>query len=253
MPDRVSGPVSGPVSDTVSGPKPGNRTGAIFFLHGHGGNALNEIRNSAFLKMADDLGVAFIAVDGVDGTWSFPNAPQTRRDEFSFFDQVLSDASKRFGIDRQKTMLSGFSSGAFMTWYLACDNAGRFSGYAPVAGAFWEPLPESCRSKTIPYLFHTHGTTDKVVPLEGRWLGGGRWKQGDVRKSFDVWLRQAGIEHQRPETYQDGDLECSRWSPADGVLELCLHSGGHSVKAEWLRKAWEKLARARHWELITSR
>ncbi|WP_209007603.1 alpha/beta hydrolase family esterase [Roseibium litorale] len=225
--------------------------GAIFFLHGHGGNALNEIRNKSFLQMADDLGVAFIAVDGLDGTWSFPTAPQHKRDEFAFFDHVLADAEKHFGINRERTLLSGFSSGAFMTWYLACDNAGRFSGYAPIAGAFWEPLPESCTSETIPYLFHTHGTSDQMVPMEGRWIGE-RWKQGDVMKSFDVWLRQADIEDQVPETYQDGDLACRRWTPREGVLELCLHPGGHGVKAGWIRRAWNKLAEARHWDLIKS-
>lgn len=227
--------------------------GAIFFLHGHRGNGINGIRNASFRKMADDLGVAFIAVEGLEGRWSFPTAPDHKRDEFVFFDHVLADAEQRFGIDRERTLLSGFSSGAFMTWYLACDDAGRFSGYAPVAGAFWEPLPESCSSKSIPYLFHTHGTSDTVVPMEGRWLGDGRWKQGDVLKSFDVWLRQAGIAETTPESFEEGELACRKWAPEEGALELCLHSGGHSVKAEWIRRAWQRLGEARHWPVINSR
>lgn len=233
------------------GMKASKPKGAIFFLHGHRGKAINQIRNKSFLNMADELGVAFIAVQGLEGTWSFPTAPHHLRDEFSFFDRVLENVSKRFGVKRDRTLLAGFSSGAFMTWYLACDDAERFSGYAPIAGAFWKPLPESCKTRE-PYLFHVHGTSDKVVPLAGRALGGGRWIQGDVYKSFDVWLHQASVSEDSARQYTSGNLQCERWSPKGGVLELCLHDGGHSVRAEWITRAWMELAKARGWPEYTT-
>ncbi|MEQ8374334.1 MAG: polyhydroxybutyrate depolymerase [Roseibium aggregatum] len=220
--------------------------GAIFFLHGHRGKAINEIRNQSFRKMADDLGVAFVAVQGMNGTWSFPTAPRNLRNEPAFFDSVLQDLSDRFGIDRSRTMLSGFSSGGFMTWYMACEDSGMFAGYAPIAGAFWEPLPQSCVTET-PYLFHVHGTSDTVVPLEGRWLGGGKWKQGDVFKSFDVWRRKDGLSETAPKTHTEGNLTCETWQPKHGFLELCLHDGGHSVSASWIKRAWNELAEMKGW------
>lgn len=221
--------------------------GAIFYLHGHRGKAVNAIRNQGFQRMADKLGVAFVAVQGVNGTWSFPTAPRNLRDESVFFDKVLSDLEDRFEVERDKTMLSGFSSGGFMTWYLACENAGRFSGYAPIAGAFWEPLPENCPTDN-PYLFHVHGTSDTVVPLAGRWLGGGQWKQGDVFESFDVWRRQNGLSEASSEKLTDGNLECQRWAPEGGLFELCLHDGGHSVEAKWIERAWTELGAIKGWD-----
>jgi len=221
--------------------------GAIFYLHGHRGKAVNAIRNQGFQRMADKLGVAFVAVQGINGTWSFPTAPRNLRDEPVFFDNVLSDLEDRFGVERDKTMLSGFSSGGFMTWYLACENAGRFSGYAPIAGAFWEPLPKNCPTDN-PYLFHVHGTSDTVVPLAGRWLGGGQWKQGDVFESFDVWRRQNGLSEASSEKLTDGNLECERWAPEGGLFELCLHDGGHSVEAKWIERAWTELGAIRGWD-----
>jgi polyhydroxybutyrate depolymerase len=226
--------------------------GAVFYLHGHRGKAVNAIRNKNFQKLADDLGVAFVAVQGIDGTWSFPTAPRNLRDEYSFFDRVLEDLSDRFGVDGTRTLLSGFSSGGFMTWYLACENAGRFAGYAPIAGAFWKPLPEDCPSEP-PYLFHVHGTSDTVVPLAGRPLGGGRWHQGDVFKSFDVWLRQTGLASREPAAFAIGNLRCERWRPQGGLLELCLHDGGHDVRAAWLKRAWYELAKARGWDDVNAR
>jgi len=225
----------------------GDPSGAIFFLHGFRGNALNEIRNTGFQKMADDLGVVFVAIDGIEGTWSFPGSPRDYRDEFAFFGDVVADVSQRFGVDRQKTMLSGFSSGGFMTWYTACDDADHFGGYAPIAGAFWKPLPESCPTHA-PFLFHVHGTADKVVPLEGRPLGGGRWHQGNVFESFDMWRRQSDLPAEPSGTYKAGDLRCEEWQPESGLLELCLHDGGHSIRADWISRAWQRLGAARGWD-----
>jgi len=225
---------------------PSKPLGAILYLHGHRGQAVNVMKNGSFKVMADELGVAFVAVQGVNGTWSFPTAPRALRNEPAFFDTVLEDLSSRFGIDRDRTLLTGFSSGGFMTWYLACENSGRFSGYAPIAGAFWEPLPTECPTKP-PYLFHVHGTGDTVVPLEGRWLGGGQWKQGGVFESFGIWRRQTGLHDTPPETLTDGTLFCERWHPETGLLELCLHDGGHNVRAEWIRRAWSLLASFKGW------
>lgn len=233
-----------PGHEAASKRQPGGRVGAIVFLHGHRGNGLNEIRNRSFQALADDLGVAFVAVEGLQGTWSFPNAPHALRDEPAFFDAVLADLTGRFPVDRSKILLSGFSSGAFMTWALACQQPDRFAGYAPIAGAFWEPLPDHCAGPA-PYLYHTHGTTDEVVPLAGRYLGGGRFKQGDVYESLKVWLRAEGRSLDRGESHGEPGLSCTSWAMASGRLELCLHDGGHSVRAEWLKRAWRNLERDR--------
>ncbi|GAA0780609.1 polyhydroxybutyrate depolymerase [Roseibium denhamense] len=230
-----------------SGKTAGSSLGAIFYLHGHRGKAVNAIRNKNFQQLADDLGVAFVAVQGVNGTWSFPTAPRNLRDEPAFFDGVLSDLEHRFDVDVDRTLLSGFSSGGFMTWYLACADSKRFSGYAPIAGAFWEPLPQSCPTDA-PYLFHVHGTSDTVVPLEGRWLGGGQWKQGDVFESFAIWRQQNNLSEESAIAYQDGKLSCQRWQPETGLLELCLHDGGHSVEAGWMKRAWKTLSGLKGWD-----
>jgi len=222
------------------------KLGAVVFIHGYRGNGRNEIRNKSFQKMADELGVALIAAQGIKGTWSFPTAPRNLRDEFAYFDAITSDAAEHHGVDRDRILISGFSSGGFMTWYLACQDAGNYAGYAPIAGAFWKPLPEKCPS-AAPFLFHVHGTSDKVVPLEGRPLGGGKWHQGDVFKSFDIWRRQTGQTDKAASTYTEGKLSCERWTPEHGVLELCLHEGGHSIRAEWIKRAWRELSLARGW------
>ena len=82
------------------------------------------------------------------------------------------DAAAR-GVDRSRVLLAGFSRGGSMVWDVACHAPVTARAYAPVAGAFWEPLPASCQGGAD--LFQTHGWADRVIPLEGRSVAGGRW------------------------------------------------------------------------------
>ncbi len=144
--------------------------GAIVFAHGWKGSAAAEMRNRSWAKLADELNVAFIAADGENGGWSYPGSPMQYRDEFAYFENLVSDITTRFPIRRDQLMASGFSLGGSMVWNLACYRSPLFAGYAPIAGAFWDPIPQHCPTPT-PTLFHVHGMSDRTVPLGGRPIG----------------------------------------------------------------------------------
>ena len=110
------------------------------------------------------------------GSWSFGTRPPLR-DELAFVREVLTDAEARFHIDRGRVLLTGFSVGGSLVWYLACAAPRDFAAFAPVAGGFWQPLPETCAGPVK--LLHTHGWRDRTVPLEGRPLRPGL-EQGDI-------------------------------------------------------------------------
>jgi len=228
----------------------GQKTGAIVYFHGYRGSAEGVMANKGLMQVAKDLSVALISPHGDGRTWSFPGSPSQRRDEFAFVEAVMADALARFPIDPDRVMASGFSMGGSMVWFLACQAPARFAGYAPIAGAFWEPLPEACElaPPALAHLFHVHGRTDTVVPLAGRPIANGRAHQGDTFKSIDVWLRPLGADIAKS-SYPDGKLDCAFWTPAgDGGIELCLHGGGHSMRPAWVARAWGKLAAAKGWK-----
>ncbi len=232
------------------GAKPSERIGAILYLHGYGGTAENAIRNKALVRMASDLGVALIAPQGADRSWSFPGSPQERRDDIAFVAAVLDDATRRLPIDPDKILASGFSVGGSMVWYLACNLGDRFAGFAPVAGAFWEPLPQSCPGPE-PNLFHVHGTSDTVVPMAGRAIGD-RARQGDVMEGWKLWETKGACAGEVPESFslERLGLECERRARCNGkTLELCLHPGGHAFKAVWVARAWRELAALKGWRV----
>ena len=214
--------------------------GAIVHAHGYRGTAAGVMRNKGLSRMASRLGVALIAPKSGGDDWIIPGAPR-RGDvdgsvEFNYFEAMLSDAAARFPIDRARLMASGFSAGGMMVWNLACYRGDMFAGFAPISGTFWEPVPDACASAPV-NLIHTHGTSDKVVPIEGRRIAD--TKQGSVTKALSLFERLG--EFGAPTVSVDGELTCSRRTNGGGkILEYCTHPGGHSIKSKWLERAWRR-------------
>jgi polyhydroxybutyrate depolymerase len=228
--------------DGASAAKP---VGAIVYFHGFRSSAAASMRFESLVRVAEELGVALIAPDGLEKSWSFPNAPRARRDELAFMHLVLDDALARFPIDPARVMSAGFSIGGTMSWYMACYLGERFAGHTPISGTFWRPHPAECPGPD-PFISHVHGTADKVFPLEGRLIRQ-TWQQGNTPEAVAFFRTRGGnapvVEH-----YQDGKLDCTNAATVNGgAVELCLHEGGHSVRGEWIKRGWMRLAAFKGW------
>ncbi|AOO81324.1 hypothetical protein BHK69_13385 [Bosea vaviloviae] len=219
----------------------GERSGAILYFHGYQGSADETIADQGLVAVAQRLGVALIAADGMARTWSYPGSPGHHRDEFAYVGRVLDDVAQRFPVDPGRIMASGFSQGGSMVWYLACRMPARFAGFAPIAGAFWEPLPRGCAGPR-PNLIHVHGVSDTTVPLAGRSLRSG-YRRGDVFKSLAI-LAPGGCTASLAAAIEapadPPQLTCRLASGCAGParLELCRHTGGHIAAATWVERAW---------------
>jgi polyhydroxybutyrate depolymerase len=222
---------------------------AVMFLHGHGGDGAGVYNNAGMTKAILSRGYALIAPSGRDrdgnngGSWSFhPERPE-RRDETAFLRSVLDDAAARYGIDRDRVLLSGFSIGGSMVSYAACEDPGLAAAYAPVSGSFWRPHPTEC-SGTV-RLLHTHGWTDTTVPLEGRFLGGnggttGQIAQGDVFHAMEIWRATNGCTEMRADAFStEGTFWHRRWDRCTpgSALEFVLFPGAHGVPKGWAEMA----------------
>ncbi|GAA6158545.1 hypothetical protein NBRC116589_07190 [Ruegeria sp. HU-ET01832] len=212
----------------------------VVFLHGYGGSGTGTMKNRSMVKPLLARGYAVMAPEGLERpsrpgikSWNFyPGFGD--RDETAFLTEVVDDAAERFGIDRDRVILGGFSAGGFMVNYLACDAPETFSAYVPVSGGFWRPHPETCEGPVR--LFHTHGWIDNVVPLEGRLLGGGRFHQGDIFAGLEIWRLANGCVDTKPSGFSTtGPFMRRYWSGcADGsALEFALFPGGHTVPKGW--------------------
>jgi polyhydroxybutyrate depolymerase len=223
----------------------GGSVPALFYLHGWGGSSAGVMKNAAMRKALAARGYALIAPEGdrtVPGrkqrSWGIRNGRTYARDDISFIAQVMDDAVQ-YGIDRDRILLTGFSVGGSMVWDTACHAPRTARAYAPIAGAFWESLPEVCQAPVD--MFHTHGWTDRVVPIEGRKVANGTLTQGDVFASLAILRETLGCDPHIPDTMpldEDSNYWLRSWSncPA-GRIDFMLHPGGHATPKGWLSRA----------------
>ena len=147
----------------------------------------------------------------------------------------MADVRAKTGLGDVPVLLAGFSRGGSMVWDIACDDPEFASAYAPLAGAFWDALPETCAAPVM--LYHTHGWNDRTVPLEGRAFSfeGRSVVQGDVWASLKILRATNGCDARQPErnSFED-DLWFRHWTDcAAGEIQLMLHKGGHGAPSGW--------------------
>lgn len=212
--------------------------GAFIFFHGYKGSADRQMRDRRLVETVHKHGLAFVAPDGLQGTWSHPNAPGRYRDEQQYVEQVLDDLRTRFGFNAGNVLIGGFSQGASMAWYTLCQQGHRVAGAVPFSGVFWAPLPdpESCVSD-LPPIVHFHGAADRTFPLEGRVVGRS-FRQGDTFKSAEILSRRAGCDLQEDVAAQIGGVGCKVFRGCTrGEVAVCVHDGAHDIRSEHLDAA----------------
>ncbi|MEO9683131.1 MAG: polyhydroxybutyrate depolymerase [Tateyamaria sp.] len=213
--------------------------GIVIHLHGGGGRGRGML-NSGLGKEAVKRGYVFVAPNGYHPGARFVNNWSVRAkgtnyegDDGVFLRDVLADVRTKTGLVDAPVMLAGFSRGASMAWDVACHDPTFADAYAPVAGAFWDDLPEICAAPVN--LFLTYGWNDRTVPLEGRSLRGGTVIQGDVWASLKVLRETNGCTARQPESSSfEGDLWLRHWTDCNaGDIQLMLHKGGHGAPSGW--------------------
>jgi len=209
----------------------------VFYFHGHSDSGAVTIADPYMKKSLDEAGILLVAMDGENRSWSFPGKLTGSRDDVAYTAAVLADVKKRFPVDPSLLLASGFSVGASMVWNVACSLGNAFSGYAPMSGSYWEPMPDNCPGGPVT-LRHIHGTADRTVPLAGRSLRNGQFKQGDSNESFRRLLARNGCGVQPDHVSTRGVLTCRTWSAASCTggkgAEFCLHDGGHTIESQWI-------------------
>ena len=98
--------------------------------------------------------------------------------DINFILAIIDEMYNRFGIDRDRVYLSGFSMGGMMTYYAATQIADKIAAYAPVSG-FLMDGPNTNSSRPIP-IIHVHGMDDNFVPYS------------NVQSHIDAWVKRNG-------------------------------------------------------------
>ncbi|MBP1886613.1 polyhydroxybutyrate depolymerase [Ensifer mexicanus] len=213
----------------------GDLRGVYVYFHGFKSSAKLQMEQRSLVNMTLAHHLAYVAVDGIGGSWSFPNGARPGRDEKTFVGDVFDDLRNRYGFTPDKTVIGGFSIGASRAWYTACEQGERTAAMVTFSGVFWNPLPKASDCVTgIPPMVHFHGTADRTFPLAGRAVGADS-HQGDAFKSMAIMRERAkcNIKDTKKITL-DGILCSSVPDCLRGDLIMCIHNGGHKARADWL-------------------
>lgn len=221
----------------------GDELPALLFFHGFRSSGENVIKSGSLRSEFGGRGYLIIAPNGVlrparqvRGWAARPDATALR-DDLAFVDEVIDDVAARVPLNRDRLLVSGFSSGGSMAWLMACYRGDGFAGFVPVAGGLRRPIPSERCPRPARRLLHIHGFTDRQVPLEGRQIRD--WHQGDVFASLAL-LRRSHQCRSRPSRFAVGErFRCRVWDECEhpASLEICLHDGGHGLPQGWTRKA----------------
>ena len=208
------------------------RLPVLMFLHGYTSEGADIVADQDVAGPTGRLGFLLVAPDGLNRTWSHQGSPSQARDDRAFLASVLADVKRHFPVDVRLIVLGGFSQGASMVWDMACFAPLGFTAFLPFSGGFWERMPTACTAPVN--LRHVHGTADTMVPLAGRAILD-RWRQADIESGFVIWRETDHCTAPAAQHAQSGGLGCEVWScRTRRTLELCLHPGGHEMKAGWV-------------------
>ncbi len=157
---------------------------------------------------------------------------QRNEDDIGYLAAVLDDVEANFAVDPDRTFVTGFSSGASMTFRVGIELADRVAAIAPVSGHLCLKDPRPARPVSLFYLI---GLADPLNPFAG---GAARNPWGVLRHrppvidSIRTWIRLIEASEEPEVLHHEDGVRRIRYGPGRTGCEvqLCTIEGqGH----EW--------------------
>jgi polyhydroxybutyrate depolymerase len=172
----------------------------VLAFHGAGGNGAGFARESRLSTTADRYGFAVLypSAGSPRRYWSLNAA--TSPDDVARVQALLPQAMQAACTDRTRIYATGVSNGGGFAARLGCDLAGTVAAVAPVAGGYraLDPCPDGRRTSVL----EIHGTSDRVVPYEGRPPDAA----GAVVGFLAGWVRRDGCSPSSVQTRPEPDV-----------------------------------------------
>jgi polyhydroxybutyrate depolymerase len=195
---------------------------------------------AGFDDVADQRGwaVVYPRSDGQDwavGCTACTNAARGGIDDVRFVEDVLDDLAGSIPVDTRRVWVAGFSQGALLAHFLACEIPDRIAAFASVAATMIEQVVVECApERQVPWLF-VHGSEDPVLPAGGR--TGVFARTISIQTTADIWTEFDGcVEVAAISELPDaGDFDSTRvrlhdWDGCDAGVDVLWYEvvgGGH--------------------------
>lgn len=137
----------------------------IIVFDGLDGTSLRAEHESG-LNATPALTVYPDALIGTTGATAWQGAPYSPVgvNDVQFIDDMMTQLSNDFCIDRDAVYMVGMSNGAGFAFLAACELHGKIAGVAGISGAYYQQCPADRMPTRTLYL---HSREDTLVPYEG--------------------------------------------------------------------------------------
>jgi len=166
----------------------------IFNLHGTGGDAAGQARDSGMEGLAQEEGFIVIGLQGFQNSWNVLLNDPNAVDDVQYTSDVLDDVLQKVCVDERKVYATGFSGGARMSSRLACNLSERIAAVAPVSGIRWTA---PCNGRAVPIVTF-HGLADPQNTYAGM-ARPDEWVES-VEDALEGWANHNGCDQARNET-----------------------------------------------------
>jgi polyhydroxybutyrate depolymerase len=141
----------------------------VLNFHGVNGDGEGHAASTDMTGTADERGFIAAFPNGIDKSWNgggcCGGAFAEQVDDVGFTRELIEHVGQRACIDTKRVYATGFSNGAVMTHFLACEAADVLAAVSPVSG-FLAIDPSDCNpARNIPLIL-LHGTEDRLAPHE---------------------------------------------------------------------------------------
>jgi polyhydroxybutyrate depolymerase len=200
----------------------------VLDLHGSGGSADGQARNSGFEALAATERILVATLQGDNNRWNVP-AQDGRADDVRYVSDVIDHVAARVCTDAARVYMTGFSGGGRMTSLAACRLGSRLAAVAPVSALRW---PGPCDGPRVPVLTF-HGLADPQNPYDGHAAGrGAEWLES-VPDALAGWAHHNGCKGDAILDDPPGPLSTMRY---DG----CGDNEVRMVRIDGLGHTWTK-------------
>lgn len=202
----------------------------VLDLHGSGGNAAGQARNSGLETLGASERFIVATLEADSGRWNVPVQPN-RPDDVLYVTDVIAHVGSHVCMDSTRVYATGFSGGARMSSLLGCAMGSRLAAIAPVSGL---RFPAPCAGDPVPVLTF-HGLADPQNPYEGHAAGRGAEWEESVPDALAGWARRNACKGEVVLEDPPGPLSTMRYAGcADGseVRMVRIDGLGH----RWTRE-----------------
>jgi polyhydroxybutyrate depolymerase len=175
----------------------------VIVLHGYSASPAEQAEYFGLDSYAADVGVVVAYPEGTrdrDGN-RFWNATDvccdfhgSDVDDVAYLVGLVDEISRATPIDEKRVYLLGHSNGGFMSYRMACEEAGLFAAIVSLAGATYDDVADCAPSEPVAIL-QIHGTADDSILFGGGRLdfgGPDRPPYPGARSTVTTWAAYDG-------------------------------------------------------------